>query len=226
MSHVAPSPSPSPSPSLSEINPDDVLCGRGGMTNNHEGNRRFRELVAQHQSEYLLAKKKQKMEIANRIVRIIEHRGGRFLKKHADGVWAPVPPKKAQTKTSQALREGLDVRHKTIRPEKMPRRYRQEDEEEHGPRKRVKVVDGRVILAAAPAQPQERSSPSVALADDETASHHAYLGSVHDDADADAHSEQGVPELTHDPTIPHIFGLPPNVVAPLTEFDMLNQTAV
>ena len=33
---------------ISEIKPEDVLCGRGGATNSHSGNRAFRLLVKRH----------------------------------------------------------------------------------------------------------------------------------------------------------------------------------
>uniref|UniRef100_A0A6U0HIK5 DUF6824 domain-containing protein n=1 Tax=Helicotheca tamesis TaxID=374047 RepID=A0A6U0HIK5_9STRA len=92
----------------------DVLCGRGGATNNHVGNKRFRAMVAEHQPQYLNAKKRDKANIARRIVQILRGRGSRFLKK-AEGKgperWVDVGDKKATEKTSQALREGLDVRH-------------------------------------------------------------------------------------------------------------------
>jgi len=106
------------------IGPHDVLCGRGGATNNHPGNQRFRAIVAEHMPEYLLARKKEKAHIARRVVRSIQRDGGRFLKRqkdHSTGteVWMEVTDKKATEKTSQALREGLDVRHKTYRPEKL-----------------------------------------------------------------------------------------------------------
>jgi hypothetical protein len=91
----------------------DVLCGRGGTTNAHEGNKRFRTVVAEHQEEYLTAKKKEKAIMAHKIVKIINGRGGRFLGKNdSNGSWEPVDEKKAIEKTSQALREGLDVRSK------------------------------------------------------------------------------------------------------------------
>lgn len=92
---------------------EDVLCGRGGATNNHVGNRCFRQLVACNQSHYLLAKKRDKKLIARSIVDNIRKRGGRFLKrevKSGSDHWVDVGDKKASEKTSQALREGLDVR--------------------------------------------------------------------------------------------------------------------
>lgn len=96
------------------INPseNDVLCGRGGATNNHEGNRRFRMYVSENQPAYLQAKKREKSLIAGAVVDIIRKQGGRFLRKIDDrgNGWIEVGDKKAIEKTSQALREGLDVR--------------------------------------------------------------------------------------------------------------------
>jgi len=94
-----------------EINEDDVLCGRGGGTNSQIGNRRFRKLVQDFQPTYLLARRKEKPLLARTIVLIIRKRGGRFLKKNDDtGELFEVGDAKAEAKTSQALREGLDVR--------------------------------------------------------------------------------------------------------------------
>lgn len=102
------------------IGPDDVLLGRGGATNNHDGNRKFRVLVAENQPFYLQARKRDKVVIARQIVSSIQGNGGRFLKRgNDDSEWVQVSDKRAQEKTSQALREGLDVRNNTIRPNKM-----------------------------------------------------------------------------------------------------------
>uniref|UniRef100_A0A7S1VNW8 DUF6824 domain-containing protein n=1 Tax=Grammatophora oceanica TaxID=210454 RepID=A0A7S1VNW8_9STRA len=93
------------------INSNDVLCGRGGGTNSQVGNRRFRKLVQDFQPTYLLARRKEKPLLARSIVLIIRQRGGRFLKKDDDtGELYEVGDEKAEAKTSQALREGLDVR--------------------------------------------------------------------------------------------------------------------
>jgi len=109
----------------SQITDRDVLCGRGGLTNHHEGNRRFRSIVADHQGEYMTAKKHDKADIARRIVGIIREEGGRFLKSmegkasSGGGRWVEVGDQKAREKTSQALREGLDVRHsRFVKPPK------------------------------------------------------------------------------------------------------------
>ena len=94
----------------------DVLCGRGASTNTHPGNVSFRALVAEHQPAYILAKKEEKEGIARSIISIIQGRGGKFVMKRQDSnndVWVPVDEKKAVLKTSQALREGMNVRKTT-----------------------------------------------------------------------------------------------------------------
>lgn len=94
-----------------DVNGYDVLCGRGGGTNSQIGNRRFRKLVQEFQPIYLLARRKEKPLLARTIVLIIRKRGGRFLKKDDEtGELYEVGDTKAEAKTSQALREGLDVR--------------------------------------------------------------------------------------------------------------------
>lgn len=129
---------------MATIGSNDVLCGRGGATNNHPGNKRFRAIVAHHMPEYLAARKKEKSLIARQIVDHIKKQGGRFLKR-SDGnnTWVEVSDKKATEKTSQALREGLDVRHKTYRLEKMARR--DSDTSDENPRKRTRLVTGTVL---------------------------------------------------------------------------------
>jgi len=93
------------------VNIHDVLLGRGGGTNTQIGNRRFRQLVQEFQPVYLLCRRKEKPRMARTIVLIIRNRGGRFLKKcETTGMLFEVGDEKAEAKTSQALREGLDVR--------------------------------------------------------------------------------------------------------------------
>lgn len=97
--------------SLGDVNTYDVLCGRGGGTNSQIGNKRFRKLVQEFQPTYLLARRKEKPLLARTIVLIIRKRGGRFLRKDDEtGMLFEVGDAKAEAKTSQALREGLDVR--------------------------------------------------------------------------------------------------------------------
>lgn len=111
------------------VGPNDVLLGRGGATNNHSGNQRFRLLVAEQQREYLEARKHDKVIIARRIVSLVHAEGGRFLQNGATkDQWVEVTDKRAQEKTSQALREGLDVRNQKLRPHKLIKAVRRNSE--------------------------------------------------------------------------------------------------
>ena len=136
------------------VGPHDVLLGRGGATNSHTGNRSFRKVVALHQQEYLKAKKREKVVIAQRIVAIVKGNGGRFLKRTDNALnWIEVTDKRAQEKTSQALREGLDVRNKTVRPSKMIKEVRPtppHDASPTQPREPVTVRGGQVVQINVP----------------------------------------------------------------------------
>lgn len=122
------------------INEWDVLSGRGGRTNLNTGNRRFRAIVASMQREYLTARKKDKVLIARQVVDQVHANGGRFLKRGADDCWVEVSDKVALSKSSQALRESLNVREKTFRPTKM---YRVQDTN------KSQIVEGKVIAGSA-----------------------------------------------------------------------------
>jgi hypothetical protein len=86
-------------------------CGRGGLTNHHKGNKRFRDIVALHRPDYVRAPKIQKPSVARVIVRAIRNGEppGRFLRKDERlGKWVDIGDKKAAEKTSQALREKIN----------------------------------------------------------------------------------------------------------------------
>jgi len=105
------------------VQPNDVLCGRGGETNHHSGNVQYRSLVKAYQKLYLLAKRRDKPKIAQCIVVSVRGVGGRFLKRissteHGPG-WVDVGHVKAREKTSQALREGApDLRQSSTNTNK------------------------------------------------------------------------------------------------------------
>ena len=85
---------------------EDVLSGRGGATNRHEGNIHFRELVQRHRDRYLLASKNEKPNISRTLVDIVRKRNGRFLKQNDDTeLWYEIGDDLAREKTSQALRQ-------------------------------------------------------------------------------------------------------------------------
>jgi len=100
------------------VKPNDVLCGRGGETNHHPGNIRYRSLVKAYQKLYLLAKRRDKPKIAQCIVVSVREVNGRFLKrtKNAKAGWVDVGNVKAREKTSQALREGAPNLRDNVSP--------------------------------------------------------------------------------------------------------------
>eukprot|EP00553_Chaetoceros_curvisetus_P008715 CAMPEP_0204621582 /NCGR_PEP_ID=MMETSP0717-20131115/7229_1 /ASSEMBLY_ACC=CAM_ASM_000666 /TAXON_ID=230516 /ORGANISM="Chaetoceros curvisetus" /LENGTH=538 /DNA_ID=CAMNT_0051636011 /DNA_START=49 /DNA_END=1665 /DNA_ORIENTATION=- len=103
----------------------DVLCGRGGGINSHEGNIAFRDLVKKEKELYnVAADKDQKAKISDRVIELVRNRGGTFRTKDADGWWVEIDYAKAMAKTSQALREGApSIRAKAARKQmKMKRR--------------------------------------------------------------------------------------------------------
>lgn len=103
---------------IRDIQPGDVLCGRGGATNSHSGNRAFRSLVKQYQPAYLKAKKREKPAVASIVVDIIRKKGGRFLRRsntdsQGSVLWVDIGDERAREKTCQALREGApDIRRR------------------------------------------------------------------------------------------------------------------
>lgn len=89
---------------------NDVLSGRGGRVNAHEGNIRFRNLVGELKHEYVSksTKKLDKAHIAAKIVRLIRMSDppGRFLKVDNESKeWIEIGDDKARKKAGQALRE-------------------------------------------------------------------------------------------------------------------------
>lgn len=102
---------------ISKPDKNDVLFGRGGAINSHEGNITFRMIVNEQKEDYFLASKIDKPKIAIKVVDIINNLSppGRFLapvngyqKNHKikGGImWYDVGSKKARAKASQCLRE-------------------------------------------------------------------------------------------------------------------------
>jgi len=100
---------------------NDVMYGRGGGTNHHPGNKRYRKMVEDRKLEYVNSKRLDKPLVALEIIRI--WRGqlppGRFLKlDEKTGLWNDVGDKKAREKTSQALREKAPLIRKQQEEEK------------------------------------------------------------------------------------------------------------
>lgn len=96
-----------------------TVLGRGGGTNNHEGNVRFRQLVSNHKMRYLACSKVDKPKVARDVVDIWRKLNppGRFLQRKDESkkgtgsvrddcvVWIEVDDQEARKKASQCLRE-------------------------------------------------------------------------------------------------------------------------
>ena len=100
---------------IAEPGINDCLFGRGGGTNHHPGNKRYRKIVEDRKETYLTSKRLDKPLVAMDI--ITEWRGqdppGRFLKQNdITKLWDDVGDKKAREKTSQALREKTPVKQR------------------------------------------------------------------------------------------------------------------
>jgi len=86
---------------------DDVLFGRGGYTNSHPGNIRFREKALELRPVYERSSKEEKFKISQILLDSIMSDGARFLEKGQDGEWHQVKGNGARKKASQALRERI-----------------------------------------------------------------------------------------------------------------------
>ena len=101
-----------PMEGITEPHKNDVLCGRGGGSNNHSGNESFRELVNRVKCDYLGCPKREKPVLAMRIVQAVRAQSppGRFLQHDKlTELWKDIGDNKAREKTSQALREGAPL---------------------------------------------------------------------------------------------------------------------
>lgn len=133
----------------------DVLFGRGGFTNCHYGNRRFRDIIALHRPDYIRAIKMEKPNVARKIVNGIRtgDNPGRFLKKNEDGKWYDVGDRNACEKTSQGLRERTNAEKRQRSALREALRIRKEDlteeEDGEGKPKRARTSGSEVAAAAA-----------------------------------------------------------------------------
>jgi hypothetical protein len=102
----------------------DVLCGQGGESNNHAGNRGYLQLVEANKQNYRDAAKGNKKQLSEIVIACVKRGGhlanakasnsfqghqhvGRFLKKcPVNGRWFEIDHGAALDKVSQAFREG------------------------------------------------------------------------------------------------------------------------
>lgn len=86
---------------------DDVLFGRGGGSNKHPGNARYRREVERLEKGYKSATKSEKRRIIEALVRTVQSRGS-FLEKDKQRGWYVVDGDVVRKKVWQALREDRD----------------------------------------------------------------------------------------------------------------------
>ena len=111
-----------PMKNISEPHDHDVLYGRGGGTNHHPGNKRYRKMVEDKKLDYVNSKRLDKPLVALEIIKGWREQvpPGRFLKlDEKTGLWFDVGDKKAREKTSQALREKAPLIRKQQEEERM-----------------------------------------------------------------------------------------------------------
>ena len=88
-----------------ELQDTDVVLGRGGLANNHPGNKLFRQIVSENKQFYQQSlNSTHKQLLISSIVMAIQKHGGRFVKKEGQN-WKEIPDCDAHSKTAQALRE-------------------------------------------------------------------------------------------------------------------------
>ena len=83
---------------------EDVLLGRGKTLQDHSGNVTLRNIVAEYLPEYRKAPKKEKGNVAWKVVVAMKVRGGRFLKRAPNGWWVEVSDDTAREKIGMTYR--------------------------------------------------------------------------------------------------------------------------
>jgi outer membrane biosynthesis protein TonB len=111
----------------------DVLLGRGGRSNHHPGNIKYRQQVAKLQEAYKHTDdKNEKTDLSQILVDYVHGYNGRFLQKDDDG-WFEVLPIVARRKASQALREDPDPAKRTAKRQRfLKRRAAQQAQQQKG----------------------------------------------------------------------------------------------
>jgi hypothetical protein len=104
---------------------NDILCGRGGESNNAKGNRRYQKVIEEFSRDYaLLSSRKAKTQFAWKIYSRLKEEGYRFLvREKGSRFWTEAPEEACRKKISQRLREraldGRDGEKKAPPPEEV-----------------------------------------------------------------------------------------------------------
>lgn len=92
------------------------MLGRGGRSNHHPGNKKYRAEVLKLQKWYKSSGKNKKTVLAQCLVDFVHSYGGRFVKQEkASGKWFVVNNEMARRKASQALRELMTMEERAAK---------------------------------------------------------------------------------------------------------------
>mmetsp|Transcript_32682 Transcript_32682/g.49256 ORF Transcript_32682/g.49256 Transcript_32682/m.49256 type:complete len:150 (+) Transcript_32682:130-579(+) len=104
----------------------DVICGRGGRSHDHIGNKRFRSLVHVHLKSYAVsATKEAKSNIISKIVDMVQSQSpnGGFVKfDKSTRSWLEVGDHLAKEKVGQTIRNALHFNYQSSNKAKKRRR--------------------------------------------------------------------------------------------------------
>lgn len=95
-----------------QLQPNDVICGRGSPSCIHTGNLAFKRVIKKYEMEYLCSKRSDKPKIALKLLEVFRGKGMRFVKREREPpdngrfVWVEIDDKQAYEKICQSLREG------------------------------------------------------------------------------------------------------------------------
>lgn len=101
-------PDPRAMSGIEKAGPNDIMTGRGGGTNHHPGNIKFRRIVEDLKPTYQASTRSNKPVIAMKIVsdwRVLNPPGRFLAMNKATGLWDDIGDESARNKCSQALRE-------------------------------------------------------------------------------------------------------------------------
>jgi hypothetical protein len=104
--------------------PTDVVCARGRAFWEHEGNCRYRALIAKATRKYSDSTcKLEKSLVVSEVIEAVRRSNGRFIKKsRRGGPWVEVDELFVREKVGQALRDGLVEKYKSATKAKKDRR--------------------------------------------------------------------------------------------------------
>jgi hypothetical protein len=82
----------------------DVLCGRGKPFQEHQGNKRMRQIVNELKERYQCVPRNRKVLVAEEVIGRIKEKGGRFLKLSGRDYWVEVSHPTSLEKVSHSFR--------------------------------------------------------------------------------------------------------------------------